>query len=55
MCTYMECTKMTTNNQDIRSSVTVKSSFTNILWMTRHIHMIELALESAYQTIPNNI
>ena len=30
ICTYAGCTKATTNNQDIRSSVTVKSLFANI-------------------------
>ena len=50
---YVGCTKATTNNWDIKSSVTVKSSFANISWTTRQIHMIEL--ESAYQTVSNNI
>ena len=49
------CEKATINNQDIRSSVTIKSSFANISWMTRWICTIKLVLESAYQTIPNNI
>ena len=30
ICTYMGCTKATTNNQDIISSITVKSLFANI-------------------------
>ena len=55
ICTYVGYTKVTTNNWDIRSSVTVKSLFANILWMAKWIHMIELVLESAYQTISDNI
>ena len=53
--TYIGYTKATTNNQDIRLSVTVKASFANILWMAEWIHTIELTLESAYQTVSNNI
>ena len=30
ICMYIGCTKAITNNQDIRLSVTVKSSFANI-------------------------
>jgi len=55
ICTYVGCTKVTTNNWDIRSSVTVKSLFANILWTTGQIHMIELVLESAHQTVSNDI
>ena len=55
ICTYVGCTKATTNNQDIRSSTTVKSLFANISWTTRQIFTIKLALESAYQTIANDI
>ena len=55
ICTYAGCTKVTTINQYIRSSVTVKSSFANISWMTRQICIIKLALESAYQTVFNYI
>ena len=54
ICIYVGCTKAT-NNWDIKLSVTIKALFANILWMTRQICMIELALESAYQTISNNI
>jgi len=53
--TYMRCTKVTTNNWDIRLSVTVKSLFANILWTTGQIHMIELVLKSAHQTVSNDI
>jgi len=52
---YVRCIKVITNNWDIRSSVTVKSSFANISWMTGQIHMIKLALENVYQTISNDI
>ena len=55
ICTYTECTKVTTNNWDIRPSVTVKALFTDISWMARWICMIKLALESAHQTISNDI
>ena len=55
ICTYMGCTKVTINNWDIRSSVTVKSLFANISWITEQINMIKLALESVYQTISNDI
>jgi len=55
ICTYVGCTKATTNNQDIRPSVTVKSLFANISWTAKWIHTIELTLESAHQYIYNNI
>ena len=55
ICIYMGCIKATTNNWDIRSLVTVKSSFANISWTTRWICMIKLALESAHKTVSNNI
>jgi len=48
ICTYMGCTKVTTNNQDIRSSITVKALFANISRTAGWIHMIKLALESAH-------
>ena len=51
----MEGTKVTTNDWDIRPSVAVKASSANISWMAKQIHMIELALESAHQSIYNNI
>ena len=35
ICTYVGCTKATTNNWDIRPSVTVKVLLTNIQWMAR--------------------
>ena len=48
ICTYVGYTKVATNNWDIKLSVTVKSSFANISWTAGQIHMIKLALESAY-------
>jgi len=51
----MECTKVTTNDWDIRPSVAVKASSANISWMAERIHMIELALESAHQSVYNYI
>ena len=44
----MGYTKVTTNDWDIRPSVAVKSLSANISWMAKHIHTIELALESTY-------
>jgi len=55
ICTYAECTKVTTNNWDIRLSVTIKVSLAIISWMAGQIHTIELALESAHQTISDDI
>ena len=53
--TYAGCTKATTNNWDIRPSVAVKALSANISWMAEQIRTIELALESAHQSIYNNI
>ena len=55
ICTYMGCTKAITKNWDIRPSVTVKALLANISWMARWIYMIELVLESAHQTISDDI
>jgi len=52
---YVGCTKETTNNQDIRPSVTIKASFANIPWIARLICMIKLALESTHQSISEDI
>ena len=41
ICTYVGCTKVTINNQDIRLSVTVST--------------IKLMLKSAHQTVSDNI
>ena len=55
ICTYVRCTKVTTNDWDIRPSVAVKALSANISWTAKQIHMIELALKSAHQLIYNNI
>ena len=55
ICIYTEDTKGTTNNWDIRLSVAVKALSTDISWMAKWIRTIELTLESAYQSIYNNI
>ena len=49
---YIGCTKTTTNDWDIRPSVAVKAL---ISWMAKHICTIELVLESAYQSVSNDI
>ena len=53
--TYTGCTKATTNDWYIRPSVAVKALSTDISWMAKWIHMIELTLESAYQSVYNDI
>ena len=55
ICTHTGCTKATTNDWDIRPSVAVKALSANISWTAELIHMIKLALESAYQFVPNDI
>ena len=55
ICIYVRCTKTTTNDWDIRLSVAVKALSANISWTAERIHTIELALESAYQSVSNNI
>ena len=55
ICTYVGGIKATTNDWDIRPSVAIKALSANILWMAEQICTIELALESAYQSISNNI
>jgi len=52
---YVEYTKVTTNDWDIRPSVAVKALSANILWTAERIHTIDLVLESAYQFVFNNI
>jgi len=47
----MGCTKATPNNQYIRPSVTAKVSLAIISWKTGWICIIELVLESIYQTV----
>ena len=55
ICTYVGCTKATTNNWDIKLSVTIKVSLAIISPMAEQIYIIELALESAHQTVSNDI
>ena len=55
ICTYAGCTKAITNDWDIRPSVAVKALSANISWTAKRICTIELALESAYQSIYNDI
>ena len=55
ICTYAGCTKVTTNNWDIRTSVAVKALSANISWMAKRIHTIKLALGSAHQSVSNDI
>ena len=45
---YVECTKATINDWDIRLSVAVKALSANISWTAEWIHTNELALESAH-------
>jgi len=52
---YVGYTKATTNNWDIRLSVTIRVSLVIILWTARWIHMIKLALGSAHQSISDDI
>ena len=53
--TYVGCTKATTNNWDIRTSVAVKALSANISWTAEQICTIKLALGSAHQSVPNDI
>jgi len=55
ICTYIGYTKATTNNWDIRPSVTIKALLTDISWIAKWIHMIKLTMESAHQNISNDI
>ena len=48
ICIYVEGTRATTNDWDIRPSVVVKALLANISWMAQRICMIKLALESAH-------
>ena len=55
ICTYIGYTKVTTNDWDIRPSVAIKASSANISWMAEQICTIELTLESAHQSVYNDI
>jgi len=52
---YVGCTKVITNDWDIRPSVAIKALSANISWMAEQIYTIELALESAHQSVYNDI
>jgi len=52
---YLGCTKVTTNDWDIRPSVAVKALSANISLMAEQICTIELTLESAHQPVYNDI
>ena len=51
----MGYTKVTKNNWDIRPLVTIKVLLADISWIARQICTIKLVLESAYQTVSDNI
>ena len=51
----MGYTKVTKNNWDIRLLVTIKVLLADILWIAGQICTIKLVLESAYQTVSDNI
>jgi len=55
ICTYVRCTKVTTNDWVIKPSVAVKALSANISWMIEWICTIKLALGSAHQSISNDI
>ena len=55
ICTYVEGTRATTNDWDIRPSVAVKALSANISWTAECIHTIELVLKSAHQSVYNDI
>ena len=55
ICTYARCTKATPKNWDIKLSVTVKVLLANISWTTGWTYIIELVLESAHQTVSDDI
>ena len=55
ICTYVGCTKATTNDWYIRPSIAVKALSANISRIAKCIHTIELALKSAYQFVSNDI
>jgi len=52
---YVGYTKATTNDWDIRPSVAIKALSANISWTAERIRTVELALESAHQSVSNDI
>ena len=55
ICTYARYTKSIPKNWDIKLSVTVKVLLANISWTTGWTYIIELVLESAHQTVSDDI
>ena len=55
ICTYVGYIKVTTNDWDIRLLVAIKALFANISWTAEQICTINFVLESAYQSVSNNI
>ena len=55
ICTYAGGIKVITKDWDIRPLVAIKALSANISWMAKWICIIELALESAYQSVSNDI
>ena len=55
ICTYVGGTRATTNDWDIRPSVAVKALSANISWTAERIRTIKLVLESAHQSVYNDI
>ena len=55
ICTYVGCTKATTNDWDIRTLVAVKALSANISWTAEWICTIELVLWSVHQYVYNDI
>jgi len=51
----MGYTKVTKNNWDIRPLVTIKVLLADISWIAGQICTIELVLESAHQTVSDDI
>jgi len=55
ICIFVRCTKVTTNDWDIRLSVAVKALSANISWIAEWICTIKLMLGSAHQFVYNDI
>jgi len=53
--TYIRYIKATTNNWDIRPSVTIKVSLADISCIARQICTIKVALESTHQIVFNDL
>jgi len=55
ICIYAGCTKVTINDWDIRPSVAIKPLSANISWTAEQICTVKLTLESAHQSVSNDI